>query len=116
MGVPANYGGSSGIRVLRCGYGSLMNLKRFADRAKDAIDKRGGVDGLKHDATAVREAASRPGSFQDKAAAARDALSRHDEAVREGEAPAGSAIPAAPAAPAATPPASGEAPESGKDV
>lgn len=51
-----------------------MDLKRFAKKAKDAIDERGGADGLKEDLGRARKAASTPGSVKDKATAVREAL------------------------------------------
>ena len=49
-------------------FGDLMN------KAKDVVDKRGGTDQLKRDAEQLKNIASGPGSTQDKAKRAADAL------------------------------------------
>lgn len=55
-----------------------MNLRKLADRAKDAaedlVDKRGGPDALKRDSQQVRAALKGPGSLKAKAKAAADAV------------------------------------------
>jgi hypothetical protein len=51
-----------------------MNFKRMADRAKRAIDGRGGTDQLKHDAQRLRGIAMGPGTAKEKAKAAGEAL------------------------------------------
>ena len=51
-----------------------MDFKKLADKAKDAIDKRGGVDSLKADAEELKKVAKGEGSLTDKAKAAAAAL------------------------------------------
>ena len=51
-----------------------MNLKRLSEQAKRLIDKRGGSDSLKEDATELRDIARGKGSMSDKAKAAADAV------------------------------------------
>lgn len=51
-----------------------MKFNRIADKAKQAIDKRGGMDALKEDLQEVKQAATGRGSLKDKARAAADAL------------------------------------------
>ena len=51
-----------------------MDFKKLADKAKDAIDKRGGVDSLKADAEELKRVAKGDGSLTDKAKAAAQAL------------------------------------------
>jgi hypothetical protein len=51
-----------------------MDFKKLADKAKDAIDKRGGVDSLKADAEELKRVAKGNGSITDKAKAAAEAL------------------------------------------
>jgi hypothetical protein len=52
----------------------MVNLKRFADRAKKVVDKRGGVDSVKEDASELRGIAKGEGSLKDKAKAAGKAI------------------------------------------
>ena len=52
----------------------MVDFKRITDTAKDLVDKRGGTDRLKEDAAELRNIAKGPGSFQDKAKAAVDAI------------------------------------------
>ena len=52
----------------------MVDFKRITDRAKDLVEKRGGTESLKQDASELREIAKGPGSFKDKAKAAVDAL------------------------------------------
>lgn len=47
-----------------------MDFKKLADKAKDAIDKRGGVESLKADAEELKTVAKGEGSLTDKAKAA----------------------------------------------
>src|SRR5882762_3308804 len=84
-----------------------MNLKRFTDKAKDTLEKRGGVDGLKRDVASMREAAAKPGSFKEKAMATKDALVHpaEDDAHPDPHANAPEAAPLAEDQPL-TPPAS----------
>lgn len=68
-----------------------MKLNRIADKAKQAIDKRGGMDALKEDLQEVKQAASGRGSLKDKARAAADALKtpgRNEPEPPQGERPA----------------------------
>jgi hypothetical protein len=51
-----------------------MDFKKLADKAKDAIDKRGGVDSLKADAEELKRVAKGEGSLTDKAKAAAAAI------------------------------------------
>jgi hypothetical protein len=97
-----------------------MDIKRLtgiakgaADKAKEAFDERGGVQGLKDNLSHVKDAASKPGSLKEKAAAAKDALAHEPEgeaaAEATPEATQPSATEATPTAPAPAEPASGEA-------
>jgi hypothetical protein len=51
-----------------------MRFGDLVNRAKDVVDKRGGTDQLKRDAEQLKDIASGPGSAQDKAKRAADAL------------------------------------------
>ena len=51
-----------------------MDFKKLADKAKDTIDKRGGMDSLKADAEELKKVAKGKGSLTDKAKAAAAAL------------------------------------------
>ncbi len=52
----------------------MVNFKRLTDKAKDVVEKRGGVDSLKEDAQELRDVAKGKGSLKDKAKAATDAV------------------------------------------
>jgi hypothetical protein len=52
----------------------IMDFKKLADKAKDTIDKRGGVDSLKADAEELKRVAKSGGSLTDKAKAAAAAI------------------------------------------
>ena len=52
----------------------MVNFKRLTNKAKDVVDKRGGVDSLKGDASELREIAKGKGSLKDKAKAAGKAI------------------------------------------
>ena len=52
----------------------MVNFKRLTDKAKDVVDKRGGMDSLKGDAAELREIAKGKGSLKDKAKAAGKAI------------------------------------------
>ena len=52
----------------------MVNFKKLADKAKDAVDKRGGMDSLKEDAEELRSIAKGKGSVSDKAKAAGKAV------------------------------------------
>jgi len=66
-----------------------MDFKKLADKAKDTIDKRGGMDSLKADAEELKKVAKGEGSLTDKAKAAAQALkdpgARGEKAKPEGE-------------------------------
>lgn len=51
-----------------------MDFKKLADKAKETIDKRGGVDSLKADAEELKKVAKGKGSLSDKAKAAAQAI------------------------------------------
>jgi hypothetical protein len=51
-----------------------MDFKKLADKAKDAIDRRGGVDSIKADAEELKKVAKGKGSLTDKAKAAAAAI------------------------------------------
>ncbi len=74
-----------------------MKFNKLADKAKQAIERRGGMDALKEDLQEVKEAATGRGSLKDKARAAADALKTPGRNPDSGE-------PVAPAGEAATPP------------
>jgi hypothetical protein len=52
----------------------VVNFKRLTDQAKKVVDKRGGMDSLKEDASELREIAKGKGSLKDKAKAAGKAV------------------------------------------
>ena len=52
----------------------MVNFKKLTDKAKDVVDKRGGMDSLKEDAEELRSIAKGKGSFADKAKAAGKAV------------------------------------------
>ena len=52
----------------------MVNFKKLADKAKDVVDKRGGVDSLKEDAEELKGIAKGKGSLSDKAKAAGKAV------------------------------------------
>ena len=53
----------------------MVNFKKLTDKAKDAVDKRGGTDALKSDAKEVAGIMKGKGSLKDKAAKAKEAVS-----------------------------------------
>jgi hypothetical protein len=63
-----------------------MDWKRLANRAKEQIDKRGGTEGLKRDATNVKDIARSPGSLTDKAKQAAEVLKQPTGAEKTSEA------------------------------
>ncbi|MGI8462552.1 MAG: hypothetical protein ACR2OC_13125 [Solirubrobacterales bacterium] len=79
-----------------------MRLGNIANKAKQAVDKRGGMDALKGDAAELKEIAKGKGSLKDKAKAAGGAIKDPGAKEPTGEAPAAS--PEAPAAPPTAPP------------
>ena len=52
----------------------MVDFKKLGDKARDLIDKRGGTDSLKEDATELKDIATQKGSLSDKAKAAAEAL------------------------------------------
>jgi len=65
-----------------------MDFKKLAAKAKDTIDKRGGVDSLKADAEELKKVAKGGGSMTDKAKAAAQALKDPGARGGAGEKPA----------------------------
>ena len=57
---------------------NFRNLSNIANKAKDAVEKRGGTDALKQDAEQLKGIAKGPGSLSDKAKAAAQALKQPD--------------------------------------
>jgi hypothetical protein len=57
-----------------------MDLKRLADKAKQLIEKRGGTDSVKEDASELKDIATGGGSLTDKAKEAADAIKDPGEA------------------------------------
>lgn len=51
-----------------------MDIGRIADKAKQAIEDRGGMDSLKEDAAELKDIATGEGSLKDKAKAAVEAI------------------------------------------
>jgi hypothetical protein len=51
-----------------------MDFKKLANKAKETIDKRGGMDSLKADAEELKKVAQGKGSLSDKAKAAAKAI------------------------------------------
>ncbi len=51
-----------------------MDLKRLTNRAKDLVDKRGGADSAKQDASELRDIAKGQGNLKAKAKAAAEAI------------------------------------------
>lgn len=51
-----------------------MKFKKLADKAKQTIDKRGGIDVLKEDAKELKEVATGKGSLKEKAKGAAAAI------------------------------------------
>lgn len=62
-----------------------MNFKKLAAKAKDTIDKRGGVESLKADAEELKKVAKGSGSLSDKAKAAAKALKEPGAKAGDGE-------------------------------
>jgi hypothetical protein len=80
-----------------------MRLGNIANKAKQQIDKRGGMDALKGDADELKDIAKGKGSLKDKAKAAGQALKDPGKT----EEPAGEAPTPAAGPPGETPPGSG---------
>ncbi len=53
-----------------------MDFKKLADKAKHAIDERGGPERFKQEAQRLRTIATGPGSASDKAKAAGDTIKK----------------------------------------
>ncbi|MFN8161018.1 MAG: hypothetical protein U0R52_08275 [Solirubrobacterales bacterium] len=53
---------------------AVVNFKRLTEKAKDVVDKRGGVDSLKEDARELGDIAKGKGGLKDKAKAAAAAV------------------------------------------
>lgn len=62
-----------------------MDLKKLAAKAKDTIDKRGGVESLKTDAEELKRVAKGEGSLSDKAKRAAKAIKEPGRKPGEGE-------------------------------
>lgn len=62
-----------------------MDFKKLANKAKDTIDKRGGMDSLKADAEELKKVAKGKGSLGDKAKAAAQALKEPGAKAGDGE-------------------------------
>ncbi|HEX8752541.1 MAG TPA: hypothetical protein VF731_03915 [Solirubrobacterales bacterium] len=60
-----------------------MKLNKLVDKAKQTIEKRGGMENLKADAQELKEAAKGEGSLKDKAKAAAKALKEPGRAAAE---------------------------------
>jgi hypothetical protein len=56
-----------------------MDFKKLANKAKETIDKRGGVESLKGDAEELKKVAQGKGSLSDKAKAAAKAIKEPGE-------------------------------------
>ena len=69
-----------------------MDFKKLTAKAKDTIDKRGGMDSLKADAEELKKVAKGKGSLSDKAKAAAAAL-KEPGAKEKGGAPENEAKP-----------------------
>ncbi len=87
----------------------MVDFKKLSAQAKDLVEKRGGTDALKKDASELAEIAKGKGSLSDKAKAAAAALK--DSGAKDPAEPAADAAPAADAGPKPDPaaPAQGEA-------
>ena len=67
-----------------------MKLSNMFNRAKQEVDKRGGVDALKEDASELRGIAKQKGSMGDKAKAAGQAIKIRERPARTSRRPAAS--------------------------
>ncbi len=74
----------------------MVDFKKLSARAKDLVEKRGGTDALKQDASELAEIAKGKGSISDKAKAAAAALK---ESGAKDPADPAAAAPAADASP-----------------
>ena len=61
-----------------------MKFGDLVNRAKDVVEKRGGTDQLKKDAERLKDIAGGPGTAQDKAKRAADALKNPQGSERPG--------------------------------
>jgi len=66
-----------------------MDFKKLANKAKETIDKRGGVESLKADAEELKKVAKGKGSLSDKAKAAAQAIKDPGERGQDKAAHAG---------------------------
>lgn len=64
----------------------MVNFKSIADKAKQAVEKRGGTGSLKEDAAELKSIATGKGSLSDKAKAAAAAIKDPGAAREEREA------------------------------
>jgi hypothetical protein len=62
-----------------------VNLRKLATKAKDTIDKRGGVESLKADAEELKKVAKVEGSLKDKAKQAAAAIKEPGAKAGDGE-------------------------------
>jgi hypothetical protein len=62
-----------------------VNLKKLAAKAKDTIDKRGGMDSLKADAEELKKVAKGEGTLKDKAKRAAAAIKEPGAKAGDGE-------------------------------
>lgn len=83
---------------------SFRNLSTLADKAKEAVEKRGGTDALKQDAEQLKSIAKGPGTLSEKAKAAAAAL-KEGGAERQAETAGAAEAPTSATAPKAKPPA-----------
>ena len=77
-----------------------MRLGNLANKAKQAVDKRGGMDALKGDAAELKEIAKGKGTLKDKARAAGEAVKTPGKTEEPpAQSPAGEPTAGAPPAP-----------------
>jgi hypothetical protein len=88
----------------------MVDFKKLSAQAKDLVEKRGGTDALKKDASELAEIAKGKGSLSDKAKAAAAALK--ESGANDPAKPAAAAAPAADAGPKPDP----AAPTRGEDA
>ena len=75
----------------------MVDFKKLSAQAKDLVEKRGGTEGLKKDASELREIAKGKGTLSDKAKAAAAALK--ESGAREPAEPAAGVSPTPDSAP-----------------
>jgi hypothetical protein len=86
-----------------------VKFNKLAEKAKQALDRRGGMDALKEDLQEVKQAATGRGSIRDKARAAADALKTPGRNPAAGSTPGAAGTPDAAARPVTPPPAAAPA-------